>query len=315
MARPDTHTPYSRTGLRQSRTILRPGHDAAVRQETLKFAREAMEKAGFDFGRFDQLQRQNQADMREALAKLRAASDERAPAMWDTVARSTELWLKSKKVGDTLSFSPDVFALSTADTISVAPGFEFLSENIGPWANSAQVALHRTRDDDDDGFDGLVTFRFSFENQTGAGNLFRVSALLGVTASCVVTADGYVFWPWVPESRMQVWADLGITEIVDGGQVIIPPLQAGQFQLIADVDVTGDFGGVGTIAGQDLFRTFILEYDGLYVPANGKVEFDVSCEVFWARLYGGGCDFVATGSGRQVTAPGVFVSTQPWIIT
>jgi hypothetical protein len=146
------------------------------------------------------------------------------------------------------------------------------------------------------------------------GNLFRVSALLGITASCVVTADGYLIWPWVPESRMQVWADLGITEIVDG-QVIIPPLQPGQFQLIADVDVSGDFGGVGTIAGQDVFRTHILEYDGLYVPANGKVEFAVSCEVEWDQLYGGGCDFLAAGNGRQVTAPGVFVATQPWVIT
>jgi hypothetical protein len=113
---------------------------------------------------------------------------------------------------------------------------------------------------------------------------------------------------------MQVWADLGITEIVDG-QVIIPPLQPGQFQLIADVDVSGDFGGVGTIAGQDVFRTYILEYDGLYVPANGKVEFAVSCEVEWDQLYGGGCDFLAAGNGRQVTAPGVFVATQPWVIT
>jgi hypothetical protein len=166
MAHP-THTPHSRNGLRQSRSILRFRHDPAVRQETLKCAREAMRKAGFDFERFDELKRRNQADMREALAKLRAAADERAPAMWDAVARSTELWLKRNKVGDTLSFSPDVFALSTADGISVAPGFDFLSENIAPWANSAQVVLQRTPDDVF--FDGLVTFTFSFENQTGVG--------------------------------------------------------------------------------------------------------------------------------------------------
>jgi hypothetical protein len=60
---------------------------------------------------------------------------------------------------------PGVFALSTADRISVDDGFEFLSENIAPWANSAQVILKRTPEDYE-GFIGLVTFTFSFENQS-----------------------------------------------------------------------------------------------------------------------------------------------------
>jgi hypothetical protein len=81
------------------------------------------------------------------------------------------------------------------------------------------------------------------------------------------------------------------------------------------LSVRGDWGGVGTIAGQDLFRTNILSYSGLYVPANMRVEFDVSCDVNFSNEGGGGGQFVAAGNGRQVTAPGVFVATQPWIIT
>jgi len=140
MAHP-THTLHSRTGLRKARSILRPGHDPSVRQEILKRAREAMQKAGFELERFDELKRRSNTALREALAKSRAAADERVPAMRDAVARSTEYWLKANKVGDTLSPGPDVFALSTADQISVDPNFSFLSENKAPWANSAQVIL------------------------------------------------------------------------------------------------------------------------------------------------------------------------------
>jgi hypothetical protein len=136
--------------------------------------RAALQKAGFELDKFDDLKRRNREAQREALAKLRASADERAPAMRDTVARSTEYWLKANNA---LSPGPDVFALSTADQISVDPGFELLSENIAPWANSAQVILESTTDDVGF-FDGPVTFTFSFKNLTGAGNFFTVNALL-----------------------------------------------------------------------------------------------------------------------------------------
>ena len=81
-----------------------------------------------------ELKRRNDADMREALAKFRAAADERVPAMQDAVSRSSEVWLRTNGVSDALP--PDgIYYLSTADQISVAPGFQFLSQNIGPWAN------------------------------------------------------------------------------------------------------------------------------------------------------------------------------------
>jgi hypothetical protein len=314
MAHP-TYTLHSRTGLRKARSILRPGHDPSVRQEILKRAREAMQKVGFELERFDELKRQSDAALREALAKSRAAADERVPAMRDAVARSTEYWLKANKVGDTLSPGLDVFALSTADRISVDPGFTaFLSENIAPWANSAQVILNTGPVTPLGFFDGLVTFTFSFENQTGAGNLFTVNALLGVTGSCDVTADGYWF-PGAPRSVLKVTGSLGITVIGDDGGGITPPGQSGQLQDFVVLDVSGEWGGVGTIAGQDLFRTYILSYSDLYVPANARVEFDVSCDVYFSNYGGGSCQFLAAGNGRQVAAPGVFVTMQPWIIT
>ena len=70
----------------------------------------------------------------------------------------------------------------------------------------------------------------------------------------------------------------------------------------------------GTINGKDVFGTYILQYYGLYLQANGQVEFDLTCEVSWVAV-DGGCGFVAAGHGRQVTAPGVIVTTQPWVIT
>jgi hypothetical protein len=80
MAHPTTHTPHSGSGLRRARSILRPGHDPAVRQESLRLVRAAMQRAGFEFERFDERKRRDDAAVREALAKSRAAANERAPA-------------------------------------------------------------------------------------------------------------------------------------------------------------------------------------------------------------------------------------------
>lgn len=276
--------------------------------------RAALQKAGFDFHRFDDLKRRNGAAMREALAKARAAGDERAPAIRDTLASSTENWLRANNVvGDALPPSTGVYALSTADRIS-ADGFEFLSQNTAPWANSAQVILERTTGDDVDTFDGFVTFTFSWENQTGVGNLFNVTALLGVTASGIVTADSY-WWPLEPTkpaSLLEVYGRLWITEIVDG-HVIVPPTQSSQSQEIMSVQVDGAWG-VGTIAGQDRSNAYVLQYLNLFVPANGRIEIQVHCEVYWLALDGGGY-FIASGNGRQVTGPGVIISTAPWNIS
>jgi hypothetical protein len=103
--------------------------------------------------------------------------------------------------------------------------------------------------------------------------------------------------------------------IGDDGGGIVPPHQSDQLQDFVVLDVSGDWGGGGTIAGQDLFRTYILSYSDLYVPANARVEFDVSCDVYFFVDGGGSCQFLAAGNGRQVAAPGVFVTMQPWIIT
>jgi hypothetical protein len=226
---------------------LRPGQDPAIRQQALRLTRAALQKAGFDLEKYAEFKRREIAAVQEALAKLRASANERTPAMRDAVARSTEYWLT---VNNALSPGPDVFALSTADHISVDPGFELISENIGPWANSAQVKLDKTSDDDDF-FDGRVTFSFSFENQTGAGNYFTVNALLGVTGNADVTADGYLnpdnwIWGLGPPSGSTLSVDgrLGIIEFIDG-QVLIPPDQPDQNQSIMELGVAGDFGGRG----------------------------------------------------------------------
>jgi hypothetical protein len=194
-------------------------------------------------------------------------------------------------------------------------GFEFLSQNIAPWANSAEVILDRTAPSSGAYLDAHVTFSFSWENPTGQTNMFDVTALLGVTANCIVTADGY-WWPLnptPPASWLFADAQLRIT-VVENGQVFEPPYQADQTQeILHNLHVSGSWT-VGTIAGQDVFRTYVLQYLGLLVPANGRVEFDLSCLVTW-YAYDGGGQFIAAGGGRQVTGWGVIIKTAPWIIT
>jgi hypothetical protein len=278
MADRNNHPPQAATGLQSARSIVRD------------------------------------ADLREALAKSRAAADRRAPAMQDTVARSAKNWLKANRVLEALPPADGVYYLSTADRISVTPGFEFLSQNIAPWDNWAEVTLDRRAPSSGEQFDGQVTFSFSWQNPTGQANMFNVTALLGVTANCIVTAGGYWFPTWTPPvSRLDAYAELRITE-VEGGHVFEPPYQPTQTQDILHTLYVNGSWGVGTIAGQDVFRTYVLQHLGLLVPANGSVEFELTCDVQWFAYDGGGY-FIAAGGGRKVTGWGVIIKTVPWIIT
>jgi hypothetical protein len=306
MTDPNSDPPQAAAGLRRTRSVVRPG-DPAIREESLRLVRAALEKAGLETDRLEELKRRSGADVREALATFRAAADERVPAMRDAVSRSSEVWLRTNRVSDALP--PDgIYYLSTADQISVAPGFQFLSQNIGPWDNWVQVLLQRKAPSSGDYFDGQMTFSFSWENPTGQDQMVNVTALLGVTASCVVTADSYWFPTFTgPGSRLDAFAELGIT-VVEDGQVVEPPYQSDQrAEILHNLGVLGSWGE-GTIAGQDVFRTYVLQYLGLSVPANGSVELDLSCEVSWFAYDGEG-DFIAAGRGRQVTGWGVIITT------
>jgi hypothetical protein len=117
---------------------------------------------------------------------------------------------------------------------------------------------------------------------------------------------------WSCDRRLATWAcKLDIT-IIENGQVVVPPHESSQAEIFADVTTTGAFTQ-GSIASQDVFRTYILAYEGLLVFANAQVELNLSCEVL-VDARDGGAQFIAAGNGRQVTAPGVIISTQPWII-
>jgi hypothetical protein len=297
--------------LHRTRSVYGPGSDPVVQQESLRLMRSVLQKAGFESDKLEELKRQNDAARQETLAKCKTAADERAPAMRDAVSRSAENWLSANQVS---ALADGVYYLDTADRIDVTPGFQFLSQNRGPWANSAEVILDK-RTSDVAAFDGEVTFTFSWQNPTGAANMFDVTGLLGITAICIVTADGYWFSWTPPFSRFNAWAYLQITVVEDNGNVFEPPYQPIQTQwAVRNLVVHGGWGGVGTIASEDVFRTYVLQHLGLLVPANGRVEFDLTCVVDWLAVEGG-VDFVAAGNGRQLNGWGIIIKQAPWIIT
>ena len=57
-----------------------------------------------------------------------------------------------------------------------------------------------------------------------------------------------------------------ITLVDAFGNITSPPSQSSQAQTVAELVVTGDFLE-GTIAGQDIFRGYVLQYTDLLVPA------------------------------------------------
>ena len=95
------------------------------------------------------------------------------------------------------------------------------------------------------------------------------------------------------------------------GQVTFPPDQGSQFQVVVDLDVNGAWTE-GTIAGQDIFRGYSLQYENLFLPAAGRLEADLNCDISWRAAFGGGRgQLVAAGNGRKLSGFGVVIDTQP----
>jgi hypothetical protein len=281
----------------------------------LEAVRAALERAGLDVGHLDEQRRQSRARLEAALDRFRAASDESAPAMQHAVARSAENWLEAHRVRTALAPAVGDYALSTAASITADPGLDLSAENIGPWANTAEVVF--SEQTSDTGFVERrreVSFAFPWPNPTGQDLLCNVNGLFGVAATAVVTADGF-WWPFddtgAPISEIAVFAELRLKVVDANGQVTFPPSQVSQFQLVADLDVRGGAWGEGTIAGQDIFRGYVLQYENLFLPAAGRLEADLNCDISWGAEGGGRGQFVAAGNGRKLSGFGVIIDTQP----
>lgn len=312
MSDPTQNRPRSsRAGLRAPRHVFSPDHDAAAKGSTLAAVRAALERAGLDVGHLDEQRRQSRAGLEAELDRFRAGSGERASAMQDAVARSAENWLKAHRVSPALAPAAGVYALSTADSISADSGLDLLAENIGPWANTAEVAFGEEASDVDD-FDGLVRFAFSWPNPTGQDVLCTVTGLFGVAATAIVTAHGY-WWPLdptPPASRIDVIAELLLDVVDANGQVTVPPAQDTQYQYVVDGLIAWGAWEEAKIVGQDIFRGYVLQYENLFLPAGGKLEADLSCEVAWLANDGGGY-FDAAVNGRHLSGFGIIIDTQP----
>jgi hypothetical protein len=300
----------SQAGLAAPRHVIRPDHDATAKRSALEAMRAALERAGLDLEHLDEQRRQSRARLEGALDRFRAGCDARAPAMQDAVARSAEYWLEAHRVRDALAPAAGYYAVSTADLVSADDGLDLRTEHVGPWANTAEIVFSEQTTDLDH-FEGQVSFAFSWPNPTGRDLLCTVTGLFGVAATAVVTADSY-WWPLdptPPASRIDVGVALGLRVVEANGQVTVPPVQDIQFQYVVDLVVNADWGE-GTIVGQDISRGYVLQYENLFLPAPGKLEADLSCEISWLAGDGGG-QFIAAGNGRKLSGFGLVIATQP----
>src|SRR5690242_7262577 len=176
--------------LRAPRNVSIPGQDATAKRSMLEAVRAALERAGLDVGQLDEERRQSRARLEAALDRFRAASDESASAMQHAVARSAENWLEAHRVRTALAPAAGHYALSTADSITAepfasTPGLDLLAENIGPWANTAEVVFSE-QTSDQASFEREVHFAFPWPNPTGQDLLRNVNGLFGVAATAVV---------------------------------------------------------------------------------------------------------------------------------
>jgi hypothetical protein len=309
MANPATNrTRHPHRSLSARRQIPRPNHDGPTPQAALAAMRGALEKAGLDLAQFEEMRGQSRAELRKALAGYRAAADERAPAMQGVVNRSGEHWLRGKRVVSALAPADSFYSVGAADMITATSNIDLISQTIAPFANTAQIILDQA--DGVDALDEALEFLFSWDNPTGQDLMCTLTGVIGVTATAIVTAEGY-WWPFTPPpaSQIDVFAELDV--LVDVlGEITSPPYQSTQAQQAVNLSVEGAFFEEGTIAGQDIFRGYVLQYTDLLVPAGARLDVSLNCEISTVA-YHGGCQFVAAGGGREISAFGAFINAEP----
>jgi hypothetical protein len=289
------------------RQILRPSRDSTARQAAVAMMRGALEKAGLDLSQFEEMHRRSRAELQTALAHYRAEAAGRAPAMQQVVARSGEHWLRGQRVASAFAPANGFYSVGAADAITATSGIDLTAKTIAPFANTAQITVDQQSDGSHDEF---LDFLFSWQNPTGQDLMCTLTAVLGVTATVIVTADSY-WWPLSlpPISLVDVYARFDVTLVDAFGNITSPPVQSTQVQGLTQLGVEGALFE-GTIAGQDIFRGSVLQYTDLMVPAGAEVDLSVNCEIC-SLAFDGGCEFIAARNGRELSAFGVFINTEP----
>jgi hypothetical protein len=298
--------------LGRSRRTFRAGQRSASGRAFETSFNSMVAKAGFELDKFEELRKQNAAEVREMLAKFEAEAAEQSSARQDAIKHSIENWIDCFELRKAAFPGLVVEVADTAKAITATDGLQPASFNIEPFNNSARCQINindlGVLADNIFEYDEAVTFTFSWQNSTGQIKNINVDGLLGITGTGRVLADGWVL-PIIPT------ADLIVNAVIDikglwTDPPFQPPFQSSQFQNVMQLDAEGGFLD-SEAQGQSVNQVYDLSHTMLSVPPGGIVEFDVKCPITLKLHVDSEASFDVENLGGQLTCYGVWIGILP----
>jgi hypothetical protein len=282
-----------------------------------------IEKLGFDFSKFEEIQAQNRAECRrileaqqaqaikhsaEAIATFRSAVDSRRKVIEQLVAATTT----DAQISQVLLSEP--FMISTSP-FPGPPDFSIDQTGSEPWNSWAKFMVDSKGNGQVD-----VIFSFSWENSSNQNVTIDVKTWLNFNGLCRVDIPQHRFD--TEEAGITLDAELSLLEWWHQPPTQ-PPKEVTQSTNVVHLDLyKGFWQDSVSPQGQTVSYIYELRYDGELVPPGGVLEIDVHSPISWTTSGGGGVlgDFDTGDFGLRCPFvelriwPFVFPATGGWTV-
>jgi hypothetical protein len=288
----------------QRSPLLRANQRAAERLLT-----SALDKSGFDFAKFGEIQAQNRAESRRIVEVQQSKALKHSAEAKATFRSAVD---SRRRILEQLSPADAVVVLDTPFTIGTTPpgggdGFHLDTYHIEPWNSWVKYKI-----DSNQNGGNFVNFYFFWENPSRLRPAaINIDAWLWSSGFC--KADIPNHWYDYEKAAVSVNAVLGLQEWWNR-PITSPPIQLSQVQeaMSPPIVIEKPFSDeVPTPQGEYAFRWCDVRYNEELVPPGGTLVILVSSYVGWEAENGGGIEADFDSGDFEVFCPFVQIQIQP----
>ena len=295
------------SALRSTGSLAREVDPGSVRRAAQDLLAPMLSKAGASVDRFED------ARQRYQKALERAAADARGAAITQSVEgklRLEEILADHGKALDAVTAGSDAqrFLLNVPFSIIPTSGLANISSGDQPARSFAKFTLHSSRST---GYEE-VAFHFIWGNTGNTVAVIDVNAYLVLNGHVQAGSGGGLF-PSILSgerySQLDMHARVAIT--LWGSQPPMSPMQQADQDVLAVAlrSNTGEWGSVGGIEVNNIFRGYDLSHTLLFVPPHTNVVFQVLATVGYSNA-DGTVDLDFASGGFEVACPGVLITVR-----
>jgi hypothetical protein len=299
-----------RPSLAQRSPILRANERTAERLLT-----SVLDKSGFDFAKFEEIQAHNRAECRRILEAQQAQAVKRsaeAKATFRSAVDNRRKIIEQLVASTNTAGNVQISQVVLNEPFMIGPtgpaiDLSFDESHIEPWNSWAKFTIDSTGSLGGD----VVNFFFSWENSSDQYVVIDVDSWLMLNGSCKLDIPGHLFDYEL--ASMEILLNLSLQEWWNQPPTTPPFEELQSYELLKNFALEKPvFGGFISPQSRAVFRTVDLRYNFELVPPGGTVIIAVGPSITWENDGGGGIEADFDTGDFEVMCPFVQLHITPF---